>query len=136
MILLNSGLVLDSTFGIDEETGKMYGKGSAIKDINYCLYQQYNIEKDPVVTLENFTSFINETIEYKANDIVLIRYWVTGDIVPVKIKEVKAKNSYMVTFNVQNSLYDRAPDTAIKKSDIVGLRQGDVPQLILVIQIQ
>jgi ribosomal protein L21E len=85
----------------------------------------YLCESDPEVIIENFTTFINEEKTYKEGDTVLIRYWVTGDVIPVKIKEVKAKNAYLVTFNVQNSLYDRAPDKIIKKSDIIGLRKPD-----------
>ena len=57
---------------------------------------------------------------YSPEDIVTIRYWLTGDIVPVKIKEVLGKNLYLVSFKTQNNPLPNAPDLTIKKADIIG----------------
>ena len=50
---------------------------------------------------------------------VQISYWLTGDIVPVKILKVNNNNTYLVSFNVDGSSAKGAPDAIIKSSDII-----------------
>ena len=57
-------------------------------------------------------------------DIVMIRYWLTGDISPVKIIEKITQNNFIVSFKVENSSLVNAPDQEIKKSQIIGLQKG------------
>lgn len=73
----------------------------------------------------NFKSFVTESGDnYKIGDIVLIRYWLTGDITPVKIVEEKAKNYYIVSHKIEYSKVFNAPDHGIKKSEILGTYKG------------
>lgn len=60
---------------------------------------------------------------YRVGDIVYIRYWLTGDMTPVKLKE-KIGNSFLVSHKVENSHYFNAPEHTVKKDDIVGMYQG------------
>ena len=72
----------------------------------------------------NFNSYINENYsDYKIGDIVLIRYWLTGDISPVKIIEQKTKNYFIVSHKVEYSQLFNAPNHGIKKSEILGMYQ-------------
>ena len=67
---------------------------------------------------------------YTKGDIVMIRYWQTGDLTPVKIENVKSKNNYIVDFNIEGSLYRNAPKSSIKGNDIVGMyRSNNAPAL-------
>lgn len=68
-----------------------------------------------------FKSYINENYdEYSVGDIVLIRYWLTGDITPVKIIEKQTKNYFIVSHKIENTPLSNAPDHGIKKSEILG----------------
>jgi hypothetical protein len=59
----------------------------------------------------NFNSYIKENYtDYKVGDIVLIRYWLTGDITPVKIIEQKTKNYFIVSHKIEYSHVFNAPD--------------------------
>lgn len=60
-----------------------------------------------------------ESKDYAPEDVVTIRYWLTGDIVPVKIKK-KINNQYLVSFNVETNPLKNAPDILIKKGEIIG----------------
>jgi len=72
-----------------------------------------------------FNSFIKESSDnYTIGDIVLIRYWLTGDITPVKIIEEKTKNYFIVSHKVEYSELFNAPNHGIKKSEILGLYKG------------
>jgi hypothetical protein len=73
----------------------------------------------------NFKEFLNENYnEYAVGDTVLIRYWLSGDISPVKILEKPTKNYYVVTHKVEGSNLFNAPDHGIKPSDILGMYKG------------
>jgi len=67
--------------------------------------------------LETFKLFENN---YNNGDVVTIRYWLTGDIVPVKIISSPSKNQYIVSFQTANNPLPSAPNLTIKKQDIVG----------------
>jgi len=69
----------------------------------------------------DFKSYINENYDdYSVGDIVLIRYWLTGDVVPVKLIEKVTKNYFMVSHKIEGSLLFNAPDHGVKKSNILG----------------
>ena len=71
-----------------------------------------------------FKEFVNEKynkgIEYVVGDIVMIRYWLSGDIVPVKIIAKPSHNNYIISFKVDGSAIFNAADQEIKGSDIIG----------------
>lgn len=67
--------------------------------------------------LESYKQFnINE------GDIVLIHYWYNDDITPVKILE-KNNRSYLVSHDVDSSIYWNAPNETIKIEDIIDLKR-------------
>jgi len=68
--------------------------------------------------LKTFKLF--EGKNYAPEDIVTIRYWLTGDIIPVKIKKVINNNQYLVSFKTENNPLQNAPDLIIKKGEIIG----------------
>lgn len=79
--------------------------------------------------MKKFNEFVNEAKEIGTNDlmvgdVVKIRYWMTGDITPVKIISKPTKNNFIVTHKVQDSELFHAPDQEIKKSQIIGVVQG------------
>ena len=79
--------------------------------------------------MKRFNEFINEvkeegTNDYMVGDIVMIRYWLTGDISPVKITKKITKNNFVVSHRVENSSLFNAPDQEIKKSQIIGTYKG------------
>jgi len=54
------------------------------------------------------------------DDYVMITYSLTGEPVPVKIKEVLRNNTgYIVSFDVDGSTVKGAPDVRISNSDII-----------------
>jgi hypothetical protein len=57
-------------------------------------------------------------------DIVYIRYWLTGDITPVKIVEKPSKNVFIVSHKVEKSQLFNAPNHSIKKGEILGLEKS------------
>jgi hypothetical protein len=69
---------------------------------------------------EFITERYNKVTEYLVGDVVMIRYWLTGDITPVKIIEKISHNNYIVSFKVEGSHLFNANDLAIKLSDIIG----------------
>ena len=73
----------------------------------------------------NFKSYINENYTtYKVGDTVKIRYWLTGDICPVKIIDNPTKNYFIVSHKIEGSSLFNAPDQGIKLSEILGMHQG------------
>lgn len=58
---------------------------------------------------------------YNVDDIVLIEYWYSDMVTPVKIVEKLSKVSYKVTHNIPNSKIFNAPDEIIKSSDIIDI---------------
>jgi hypothetical protein len=58
--------------------------------------------------------------DYNQGDIVLIRYKITGEITPVKIIKKYSKNSYLISYNTEDSLYHNAKDEAVNISQIIG----------------
>jgi hypothetical protein len=79
--------------------------------------------------LKKFKEFLTEALEqdkndYMVGDIVMIRYWLTGDITPVKIINKITKNNFIVSHKVENSELFHAPDQDIKKSQIIGVVKG------------
>ena len=48
-----------------------------------------------------------------------IKYFLTGDLVPVKIIKRNPNNTYLVSFDVEGSLAKGAPEASIRNSDIV-----------------
>jgi len=76
----------------------------------------------------DFKSFVNEnnSTDYKVGDTVLIRYWLTGDITPVKLIEKPAKNYFIVSHKILNQPLFNAPDHGVKKSDILGRYTGEL----------
>jgi len=79
--------------------------------------------------LKRFEEYVNETKEMGINDvmvgdIVMIRYWLTGDITPVKITKKITKNNFIVSHKVENSELFHAPDQEIKRTQIIGTIKG------------
>ena len=79
--------------------------------------------------MKKFQEFVNEAKEIDKNDlmvgdVVMIRYWLTGDITPVKIIDKITKNNFIVSHKVQDSELFHAPDQEIKKSQIIGVVKG------------
>ncbi len=76
--------------------------------------------------MKNFKEFIQESKvnSYGVGDIVMIRYWATGDVTPVKLIDKITQNNYIGSHKVQNSSLFGAPDEEVKVSDIIGLYQG------------
>ncbi len=76
--------------------------------------------------MKRFSEFVNEAWQqdkksYMVGDIVMIRYWLTGDITPVKIIKRITKNNFIVSHKVENSSLFNAPDQEIKKTQIIGV---------------
>lgn len=70
----------------------------------------------------DFKTFVNENYtEYNVGDHVLIRYWLTGDIVPVKILSKKGDNYFIISHNVEYSPVFNGGEYGIKKSQILGI---------------
>ena len=76
--------------------------------------------------MKNYKNFVKEskTNDYMVGDIVMIRYWLTGDICPVKLITKITKNNFIASHKVQDSQLFNAPDQEIKKSQIIGLHTG------------
>lgn len=76
--------------------------------------------------MKDFNTFILKEgrIDYREGDSVMIRYWLTGDIVPVKIVKKKAKNFYIVSHKLEDSHLHNAPDHGVRGSEILGLYKG------------
>jgi hypothetical protein len=88
--------------------------------------------------LLKFDNFINERYskdkEYAVGDIVMIQYWLTGDIVPVKIIDKQSHNNYIVSHKVDTSNFSipnidnnvkNAPDHEVKGQFIIGKITGN-----------
>lgn len=73
--------------------------------------------------ITSYDDFINETHntqkEYAVGDVVLVRYYLTGDITPVKIIDKPSKNYYMVSHDVIGSHIGNAPNMGLKSSQII-----------------
>ena len=79
--------------------------------------------------MKKFKEFLKEAKEIDKNDfmvgdIVMIRYWLTGDITPVKLIEKITKNNFIASHKVENNPLFNAPDQEIKVSQIIGLYKG------------
>ncbi len=76
----------------------------------------------------NYQQFINEqfksTSDYAVGDIVMIRYYLTGDLTPVKIIAKKTHKYFIVSHKVKDSHLYNAPDHGIKLDEIVGRVSG------------
>lgn len=79
-----------------------------------------NFEKEEYYSKENNISEKTKNESYKRGDVVTIRYWKTGDVVPVKIKEKVGKYRYVVSFDVEGNPIPNAPNMTIKSSQIIG----------------
>lgn len=75
-------------------------------------YNEFEM-KNNVIVMEAYNG-------YKIGDIVLIRYWMTGDITPVKIIEKPMVNNFVVSHKIDGSQIFNAPDQNIKASEILG----------------
>jgi len=62
---------------------------------------------------------------YNVGDIVLIHYWETGHITPVKIVE-KVGNKYLISHNTNDSKIQNAPDEFVKRSEIIDLYKQSI----------
>lgn len=72
-----------------------------------------------------FDEYLNEKVnDYAVGDIVLIRYYFTGDITPVKIIDKESHNYFIVSHKVKGSFIPNAPDHGIRKSEIIGRTQS------------
>lgn len=56
---------------------------------------------------------------YEEGDIVLIEYWYSDILTPVKVLEKVSSKSYKVSHNIKDSKIYNAPDEIIKSSDII-----------------
>ena len=75
----------------------------------------------------NYDDFLNEKKhdnDYAVGDIVMIRYYLTGDLCPVKIESKKTKNYFIVSHKVKDSHLYNAPDHGVKGSEIIGRYKG------------
>jgi len=75
----------------------------------------------------NYNDFLNEKrteCDYAVGDIVMIRYYLTGDICPVEIISKKSKNYFIVSHKVKDSHLYNAPDHGVKATSIIGRLQG------------
>jgi len=77
----------------------------------------------------NYNDFLNEKYrktesDYAVGDIVMIRYYLTGDLCPVKIIRKETKNYFIVSHKVKDSFLFGAPDHGVKVSDIIGRYKG------------
>lgn len=61
---------------------------------------------------------------YKEGDIVLIEYWYSDIITPVKIIEKLSRVSFKVSHNVSDSKIFNAPDEIVKTSDIIDIMRS------------
>ena len=80
--------------------------------------------------IKKFNSFINERYQksindYAVGDMVLIRYYLTGDITPVKIIEKKSNSYFIVSHKVEGSYLSNAPDHGIKVNDIISRNKSE-----------
>ena len=76
-----------------------------------------------------YDDFLNERYprsesDYAVGDIVMIRYYLTGDLCPVKIIVKKTKNYFIVSHKVKDSHLYNAPDHGVKGSEIIGRFEG------------
>lgn len=81
--------------------------------------------------IHNYNDFINEKYkntvgDYMVGDIVLIRYWLTGDVSPVKIITKKTHSYFIVSHKVENSFLYSAPDHGINVKQIIGRYKTDM----------
>jgi hypothetical protein len=79
--------------------------------------------------IHNFEEFLFERYkaagnDYAVGDIVLIRYFLTGDPTPVKIINKKSKNYFIVSHKVENSPFYNAPDHGIHANEIISRYSG------------
>ena len=71
----------------------------------------------------NYDDFLNEKrteCDYAVGDIVMIRYYLTGDVTPVEITAKKTKNYFIVSYKVKDSTLYNAPDHGVKATQIIG----------------
>jgi len=113
------------------------GKQKDIAKLNKYL-KKLNFNDDDYLKTKNKIKKLEDDIShnhevgnvYTTGDVVMIRYWQTGDMTPVKIIKVNSKNSYTVDFNIEGSLFRNAPEATIKSTDIVAMyRSNNSPAL-------
>lgn len=61
---------------------------------------------------------------YNIGDVVFIKYYLTGDITKVKIINKYSSSSYLVSFNIEDSLFKGSNDQQITSSQIIGKFSG------------
>lgn len=75
-----------------------------------------------------YNDFLNEKRknenDYAVGDIVMIRYYLTGDLCPVEIIEKVTKNYFIVSHKVQDSFLYNAPNHGVKIGEILGRYKG------------
>jgi hypothetical protein len=75
-----------------------------------------------------YSDFLNEKRktenDYAVGDIVMIRYYLTGDLCPVEIIAKKTKHYFIVSHKVKDSFLYNAPDHGVKESEIIGRYKG------------
>ena len=74
-----------------------------------------------------YDDFLNEKKhenDYAVGDIVMIRYYLTGDLCPVKILIKKTKSYFIVSHKVKDSHLYNAPDHGVKLGEIIGRYSG------------
>lgn len=77
-----------------------------------------------MIKIFNYNQFINEEVkthnDYAVGDVVMVRYYLTGDITPVKIVSKKTHNYFIVSHKLEGSNLQNAPDNGIQVSEIIG----------------
>lgn len=72
--------------------------------------------------MKRFNEFIKENYtNYGVGDIVMIRYWLTGDLCPVKLVTKITNNVFIASHKVKDSELSNAPDQEVKKSSIISM---------------
>jgi hypothetical protein len=69
--------------------------------------------------LMDYKMFESLSSKYKRGDKVVIKYYLTGDLVPVKILEDYGRKGYLVSFNVEGNPFQNSPNMRISKKDVV-----------------
>ena len=80
-----------------------------------------------MTNLLNYNDFLNERkteCDYAVGDTVIIRYYLTGDLCPVKIIAKKSKNYFIVSHKVKDSHLYNAPDHGVRGNEIIGRTEG------------